>query len=62
MGTIANLTNTTTEFINRITDLDIGITITTSMLTNETTCNCIAGNKIKESELIFIVLYSKTDV
>ena len=32
MGTIANLTNTTTEFINRITDLDIGITITTSML------------------------------
>lgn len=32
MSTIANITNTTGEFINRITDLDIGITITTSLL------------------------------
>ena len=32
MSTIANLTNTTGEFPTRITDLDIGITITTSTL------------------------------
>ena len=32
MSTIANITNTTGEFINRITDLDIDITITTSLL------------------------------
>ena len=32
MGTIANTTNITEESINRITDLDIGITITTSVL------------------------------
>ena len=32
MSTIVNITNTTGEFINRITNLDIGITITTSTL------------------------------
>ena len=32
MDAAGNATNTTGEFINRITDLDIGITITTSVL------------------------------
>jgi len=38
MDTIGNTTNITGEFIKRITDLDIGITITTSVLSIIGTC------------------------